>query len=201
MEASHVFAMEPRPDECVGGSFSTWCFRSAQQKPQVVANTVEIGARKRMAVEGRQNESRVTTTTTSSGSTWEPRKISQDPKQDARLPPTEPTATVASRQTALIVTPDLSYSLVDNFLAPRDLAPTEVMIRNKAVGLNHIDWKSVEHRFCLPTLPWVTGREMAGVVEQVGARVERVRKGDRVWTSEWMKTPVMCRLACLMESC
>ncbi|KAB5549630.1 hypothetical protein GE09DRAFT_1223451 [Coniochaeta sp. 2T2.1] len=47
-------------------------------------------------------------------------------------------------QRALVVTPDRTY-------------PTA------HTSLNHIDWKSVEYNFCLPELPWVTGREMAGV--------------------------------------
>ena len=87
-------------------------------------------------------------------------------------------------QRALIVTPERTYKLVDDFPVPQDLAPGEIMIRNYATGLNHIDWKSVEYNFCLPELPWVTGREMAGLVEAVGSAVTNFQKGDRVWTSE-----------------
>jgi NADPH:quinone reductase-like Zn-dependent oxidoreductase len=60
----------------------------------------------------------------------------------------------------------------------------EVVIRNMATGLNPIDHKSVEYNFCLPEFPWITGREMAGVVEAVGSEVEGLRVGDRVWTSK-----------------
>lgn len=59
------------------------------------------------------------------------------------------------------------------------------MIRNYAVGLNPIDWKSVDYNFCLPAFPWVTGREMAGVVERVGSEVKGCKVGDRVWTSKF----------------
>ncbi|KAK2755567.1 hypothetical protein FQN54_006507 [Arachnomyces sp. PD_36] len=63
----------------------------------------------------------------------------------------------------------------------------EVMIRNCAVGLNPIDWKSVDYNFCIPEFPWVTGREMAGVVEKVGAAVTNLKPGDRVWTSTYYR--------------
>ncbi|KAK5655170.1 hypothetical protein OQA88_6069 [Cercophora sp. LCS_1] len=71
------------------------------------------------------------------------------------------------------------YELVHDFPVPQVLGPGEVMIRNCAAGLNHIDWKSLDYNFCLPELPWITGREMAGVVECVGSEVKRFRRGDR----------------------
>lgn len=49
--------------------------------------------------------------------------------------------------------------------------------------LDPIDWKSVDYSFCMPKLPWVNGREMAGIVEYVGSEVEHVQVGQRVWTS------------------
>lgn len=88
-------------------------------------------------------------------------------------------------QSALVVTPDRQYQLVADFPAPQELGAHEVMIRNRATGLNHIDWKSVDYNFCLPELPWITGREMAGVVERVGSDVGKVTEGDLVWTSGW----------------
>lgn len=59
----------------------------------------------------------------------------------------------------------------------------EVIIRTVAVGINPIDWKSVDYNFCMPTFPWVNGREMAGIVEHVGSEVEHIQVGQRVWTS------------------
>ncbi|TVY90942.1 G patch domain-containing protein, partial [Lachnellula willkommii] len=63
----------------------------------------------------------------------------------------------------------------------------EVVISNRATGLNPIDYKSVDYNFCLPEFPWVTGREMAGVVEMVGAGVRDVKVGDHVWTSTYYR--------------
>ena len=37
----------------------------------------------------------------------------------------------------------------------------EIIISNRATGLNPIDYKSVDYNFFLPSLPWITGREMS----------------------------------------
>ncbi|KAK3356824.1 chaperonin 10-like protein [Lasiosphaeria hispida] len=103
---------------------------------------------------------------------------------------------IAQTQTALLITPARTYQLTTSFPVPAALAPGEVLIRTRAAGLNHIDWKSVEHNFCLPALPWIVGREMAGVVEGVGAGVEGAKRGDRVWTSTYYKDR---RAGCFQE--
>ncbi|MFM7978417.1 MAG: alcohol dehydrogenase catalytic domain-containing protein, partial [Candidatus Fonsibacter sp.] len=61
----------------------------------------------------------------------------------------------------------------------KKLAPNEVLIRNKAVGLNYID---VYHRagtYPLP-LPTGIGLEAAGVIEEIGSDVKEFKVGDRV---------------------
>lgn len=93
-------------------------------------------------------------------------------------------------QRALLVTHERKYQLVHDFPTSRRLQEHEVMIRTCAVGLNQIDYKSVDYNFCLPQLPWITGREMAGVVETVGSSVRRVRPGQRVWTCEFFFHPI-----------
>lgn len=57
--------------------------------------------------------------------------------------------------------------------------PTEARVRHTAVGLNFID---IYQRTGLypASLPVIPGREAAGVVEAVGARVRHVAPGDRV---------------------
>ena len=67
--------------------------------------------------------------------------------------------------------------------------PDEVLVRVRAAGMNPFDWKVidgalegvVEHAF-----PLVMGSDGAGVVEAVGADVERFRPGDRVY-GQFMK--------------
>lgn len=75
-----------------------------------------------------------------------------------------------------------TYAIVDHPF-PELQHEKEVVISNRATGLNPIDYKSVDYNFCMPAFPWVNGREMAGVVEVVGKEVEGLRVGDRVWTS------------------
>ncbi|KAI0138804.1 chaperonin 10-like protein [Pestalotiopsis sp. NC0098] len=91
-------------------------------------------------------------------------------------------------QKALVVNHERKYELRPDFATPAYLADHEVKIRTCAVGLNQIDYKSVDYNFCLPQLPWITGREMAGVVDEVGSAVgDHLRPGMRVWTSTYYR--------------
>jgi len=67
-------------------------------------------------------------------------------------------------------------------LAELDLAPPgsrEVLVRLHASGVCHSDWNAIDGT--APTrCPAVLGHEGAGIVEAVGADVERVRVGDHV---------------------
>lgn len=86
-------------------------------------------------------------------------------------------------QQALVVAAKNTYALIDDHPIPI-VSQNEVLIKNHAVGINHIDWMSVDYNFCLPEFPWVTGREMAGVVKEVGSDVKDWKVGDKVWTSK-----------------
>ncbi|KAG5365856.1 hypothetical protein CJU89_0254 [Yarrowia sp. B02] len=59
-------------------------------------------------------------------------------------------------------------------------ASDEVLVRNKVIGLNPIDWKAVRYGFGVYSFPWINGRESAGIVESVGESVTRVSPGDEV---------------------
>ncbi len=61
-----------------------------------------------------------------------------------------------------------------------DPAPGQIRLKQTAIGLNYID---VYHRsglYPVATLPAVIGLEAAGIVEAVGAGVEKLEPGDRV---------------------
>jgi NADPH:quinone reductase-like Zn-dependent oxidoreductase len=101
-----------------------------------------------------------------------------------------------SSNRALVVTRKGTYAIVDNILMPTLNSDDEIIIATRAVGLNPIDWKSVDYDFCLPSFPWITGRETAGVVEAVGTDVKDIKVGDRVWTSTYYRDR---RAGCFQE--
>jgi len=96
---------------------------------------------------------------------------------------------------ALVVTSQFQYE-VAQIQTPEIESDDEVMIHTRTVGLNPIDWKSLEYNFCLPEFPWITGRELAGVVGKVGSKVKGVCVGDQVWTS---KRHLDRRISCIQS--
>jgi len=61
----------------------------------------------------------------------------------------------------------------------KKLAPNEVLIKNKAIGLNYIDVYHRSGTYPLP-LPNGIGLEAAGVIEGIGSDVKEFKVGDRV---------------------
>lgn len=61
---------------------------------------------------------------------------------------------------------------------------TQILIRVKAIGVNPVEtyFRSGSHDY-KPRLPFVPGTDCAGIVEDVGVKVKKVKKGDRVYTS------------------
>src|SRR6267143_7215004 len=60
--------------------------------------------------------------------------------------------------------------------------PTQVLVRNHAVGINPVDTylrSNTDNRG--PKLPYTPGSDAAGVVEAVGPGVTSVKPGDRVY--------------------
>lgn len=86
---------------------------------------------------------------------------------------------------ALQVDQDYQYELC--LISRPSLGPHEILIRTKAIGLNPIDWKTVAYKFCMPSLPWINGRECSGVIEAVGTAVKSLHIGQRVWTSTYYR--------------
>lgn len=65
---------------------------------------------------------------------------------------------------------------------PTDIADDEVVIKNKAVAVNPVDWKiqSAPEPIFNIKYPNILGSDVAGEVVAVGAAVGHLRKGDRV---------------------
>jgi len=61
----------------------------------------------------------------------------------------------------------------------KNLAPNEVLIKNKAIGLNYIDVYHRSGTYPLP-LPNGIGLEAAGVIEEIGSDIKEFKVGDRV---------------------
>ncbi|EFP00974.1 hypothetical protein CRE_20754 [Caenorhabditis remanei] len=58
----------------------------------------------------------------------------------------------------------------------------QILVRNHASGVNPVDTYIRAGQYAkLPTLPYVPGKDGAGVVELVGENVKNVKVGDRVW--------------------
>lgn len=77
----------------------------------------------------------------------------------------------------------LSFELTPHQPIPVPQSADELVIRNDAVGLNPVDWKSVSYNFGIPAFPWILGRDIAGTVVQPPVdNDEGWKAGDRVWT-------------------
>lgn len=95
---------------------------------------------------------------------------------------------------ALVVNQAYQYEL--SATSPPQLGPHEILLRTRALGLNPIDWKTVAYKFCMPSLPWINGRECAGEIEALGAGVKGLHIGQRVWTSTYYRDR---RAGCFQE--
>lgn len=72
-------------------------------------------------------------------------------------------------------------SLVFEEVAGRPLSPSEVRVAVKAAGVNFPDTLIIQGKYQLKAEPPFTpGAEVAGVVSEVGAKVQALRVGDRV---------------------
>ncbi|MFN3813341.1 MAG: zinc-binding dehydrogenase [Aquificaceae bacterium] len=73
--------------------------------------------------------------------------------------------------------------LVNQFPNP-SIEENEVLIRVKAVALNHIDvWVRMGALAVKPELPHILGSDVSGIVERVGKLVRNVKEGDEVIVS------------------
>ncbi|KAG7660508.1 uncharacterized protein J8A68_005927 [[Candida] subhashii] len=66
---------------------------------------------------------------------------------------------------------------------PELLHPHEILVHNKAIGLNPVDWKGKKYGFGIYHFPWINGRESSGTVVKLGEQVTDVKIGDDVIVS------------------
>lgn len=63
------------------------------------------------------------------------------------------------------------------------LGDYDILVNNKAIGLNPIDWKGKKYGFGIYHFPWINGRESSGVIVERGKNVDEFEVGDRVMIS------------------
>ncbi|PLN84789.1 oxidoreductase [Aspergillus taichungensis] len=71
------------------------------------------------------------------------------------------------------------YTLVHDHAIP-DPAHGEILVKIVAIGLNPVDWKGPAFNFGIPRLPWINGRDLAGIVVSPTDESSRVQQGDLV---------------------
>ncbi|RGP61405.1 hypothetical protein FSPOR_10026 [Fusarium sporotrichioides] len=85
-----------------------------------------------------------------------------------------------TQQAVLLYGAHQPYRLVEDHPVPADLQSDEVLIENRAVGLNPIDWRGPDFGFGIPELPQVAGRELSGLLVRTADARCGWAKGDRV---------------------
>ncbi|PYI18923.1 oxidoreductase [Aspergillus japonicus CBS 114.51] len=99
----------------------------------------------------------------------------------APAPTPTPAAPQATQSALLLHGIGQQYTLVTDHAIPSVLGKEEILVKIQAIGLNPIDWKGPAYNFGIPALPWINGRDLAGVVVAVrDAAHPRIRVGDRV---------------------
>ncbi|KAK2593092.1 hypothetical protein QQS21_009222 [Conoideocrella luteorostrata] len=86
-----------------------------------------------------------------------------------------------STQTVLLLHgPKQNYDIIEGYPVPELQHDSEILVSNRAIGLNPIDWKAPDFNFGLPQLPYIAGRELAGTVAKVPSESSKWKVGDRV---------------------
>ncbi|OHW92600.1 alcohol dehydrogenase-like domain-containing protein [Colletotrichum incanum] len=91
-------------------------------------------------------------------------------------------AEIPETQTVLILhAAKQPYETAEGYQVPEIQDEREVLVKTEHIGLNPIDWKAPDFNFAIPTLPYISGRELVGrVVRRQQSSQSRLRDGDRV---------------------
>lgn len=92
-----------------------------------------------------------------------------------------PIPTPKTQTVLLLIAAKQPYQLTERYDVPELGGEYEVLVRTEAIGLNPIDWKAPDFNFAIPTLPYISGRELAGEVVQKPSHTNtRLKARDRV---------------------
>ncbi|KAF6830759.1 zinc-binding dehydrogenase [Colletotrichum musicola] len=91
-------------------------------------------------------------------------------------------ADVPDTQTVLILhAAKTPYETLEGYQVPEIRDESEVLVRTETIGLNPIDWKAPDFNFAIPSLPYISGRELVGrVVRRSPSSKSRLQNGDQV---------------------
>ncbi|KIV82185.1 hypothetical protein PV11_04312 [Exophiala sideris] len=102
-------------------------------------------------------------------------------RRDGQKETTPISLAVPEKQSALFLHgPRQPYASVDDHGIPVPSEDREVLVKNVVLGLNPIDWKAPDFNFGIPTLPYISGRELVGQVVTVSKKNSRLKTGDLV---------------------
>lgn len=88
------------------------------------------------------------------------------------------TFAVSGQSVLLIHGPGEEYKLAQNQDVPQPKSDHEILVKVIAVGLNSVDWKGPDNNFGLPSLPWINGRDFAGIAVKASKKLRRIKVGD-----------------------
>ncbi|KAL2130796.1 hypothetical protein VTI74DRAFT_5939 [Chaetomium olivicolor] len=107
----------------------------------------------------------------------------REDEQPEPLPITIPVTIPETQTVLLLLAAKQPYQLTENYAVPQLEGECEVLVRTQAIGLNPIDWKAPDFNFAIPTLPYISGRELAGevvLVQKPSQTAMRLKTRDRV---------------------
>ncbi|KIY00667.1 uncharacterized protein Z520_03332 [Fonsecaea multimorphosa CBS 102226] len=88
---------------------------------------------------------------------------------------------ISTQQRALLLHgPKQPYAEVLDHPIPPLLDNRELLVWNRVIGLNPIDWKAPDFNFGIPELPYISGRELVGEVAISPRQESRFKPGDSV---------------------
>ncbi|KAI9651488.1 MAG: hypothetical protein M1831_000805 [Alyxoria varia] len=88
----------------------------------------------------------------------------------------------AEQDVLLVHGPGQEYVLRRGYSIPNPATEDELLVKVVTIGLNPIDWKGPKYNFGLPSLPWINGRDLTGVVIKTStrSRTSRIQRGDLI---------------------
>ena len=86
---------------------------------------------------------------------------------------------IPEQQKALVLPAKYAELVVQTVPVPKP-GPGQLLVKIAATALNPVDWKMHTYDLLVQKFPAILGSDIAGVVEELGSKVTKFAKGDRV---------------------